>query len=268
MAQVPSPQERDQASLVELESRFSVEATATELSKALASQALDRNPKSFQWLVQRGADCDFQSESGVNALMVAAAKLSVPPDLEEEERISKEFPGAKTVPWKWDEQLSQASELVFDTALSCTKQLNAKDANGFAAIHYAASRKRFDAVVRLAQKGADINAPDGNGATATMSADTTELSLLVKHGANINAADARGQTVLHRAFRLPAGPKLVRYVSVAIGLGARDSQDLRGKFASQMDGNLPFDPSPGGFSRAIEQLDQARKLIRATRPGS
>lgn len=267
MAQVLSPQERDEHALVELKARFSGEATATELGNALISQAVSGNPKSFQWLIKRGAECDFHREDGANALMISAAKLPVPPDLEEEARFAKEFPGAKTVPWKWEEQHYQAVERTFEAALSCTKDIDAKDGKGSAVVHYAAFRRRFDAVIRLALKGANVNAPDGNGDVVIMSAATADLASLVKCGANINAVDQRGRTVLHRAFGMPVGPKLVRYVITAIGLGARDSQDSRGEFASEMDGDLPLVTSPEGFARAIEQLDQTRKLIRATRPG-
>lgn len=79
-------------------------------------------------------------------------------------------------------------------------------------------------------------------------------------------AAARGQTILHHAFRIPAGPKLLHYLNTAIGLGAKDSRDLRGKFASQMYGDIFSMLLPNGNPNAIEHLDQARKLVKATRP--
>lgn len=267
-SQAPSPQVQDQKSLAELRARFSAEAETTELSKALLAQAAASNPKSFEWLVQRGADCDFQTASGVNAVMIAASKLPFPPDLKEEERMAKELPGARSVPRTWEDLRAKAAELTLEVALSCTKRLNAKDAAGFAAIHRAAARQRFDAAIRLVAMGADINLPDGNGDTAVMAADLNALPLLVKQGANINAADVRGQTVLHKAFRDLAGPTLLRFVSVAVELGAKDSQDKSGKFASQMDGNLHLDFRSGAQESywVTAHLDQARKLVRATRP--
>ena len=52
----------------------------------------------------------------------------------------------------------------------------------------------------LLERGANVNIPDNDGATALSRCDSLELAnLLIEHGANVNTADKRGMTPLHLA---------------------------------------------------------------------
>lgn len=65
----------------------------------------------------------------------------------------------------------------------------------------AAHKGEFEEIKVLIQKGADVNAPDENGATALHSAAVTHnftiVRYLVSHGADVNAKTKTGLTPLH-----------------------------------------------------------------------
>lgn len=269
-AEVLSPGKRDEAALAELQATFSADGPGGGLDASLLRQVYLGHPASVAWLIRNGADCDAATERGVSALMLAAARLPLPPD--NDARREAELEGLEVIPWAHEGEVNAAAERVFDRLLDCADALDAKDTNGFAAVHYAAGRKRFDAVVRLVERGANINATDGNGATVLMAADHATLAMLIQHGADIHAKDAQGRTILHRAFRSLAPSALLHYVATAIQLGAVDIRDGQGRFASESDVSFPFS-TPVASALASDalraerhQVDQARALIRSTRP--
>lgn len=256
-----APAAVEQRQLQELQARFATQATAPDLQHALMEQAYYGRPKSFTWLVQRGADCNLRGENGANVLMLAADGIARPMQ-SQLDGIS----GAEEVPWKDEEHFRRAADQTFDLALACSGDVNATDHDGRSAIQFAAKNKRWDAVAKLVAKGANINRPDRNGATILLKASAADWPLLVKHGANINAADIRGSTVLHQAFHHSTSKALFEHVNAATALGARDSRDKQGKFASEMDAlAFPFFFEPGDYSLKLVRLDEARALIRKTR---
>ena len=94
---------------------------------------------------------------------------------------------------------------VVELLLQAGADANARDAFGFAALHMAAQEGRRDVVELLVRSGADANAVDGRGLPALHRAledrrlDVAEL--LLERGAAVDARDADGRTALHRAAR-------------------------------------------------------------------
>jgi hypothetical protein len=260
-----SPVDRDIASERELKARFIESATPNSLGEALLSRASRQNPKSFAWLLERGANCDHQNESGVTVLMMATYKLTELRDASSDATITKNFPGAVEVPWRWQSQIDSAEAQIFDLALACTSLLNVKNKDDMGAIHYAAQRQRFDAVLTMVRKGADVNLPGPGGETVIMSAPLKVFPDLVKIGANVNAVDSSGGTLLHHAFRIYTDTELLNFVKAATVLGARDTQDKIGKYASELDVKLPLAMFLGHSPQFFEHITQAREVVRATR---
>lgn len=264
-ASATSPLDTDEENLKKLSAHYTAQTSKAELTDALDLAAVKHYPLSFSWLVQQGADCDALSSRGATALIAAAASLPRGKDVAEDERIAREFPGAEIVPWKGQEKIDQASAAVFRMAIECSKNLNTQIKGEFGAIHYAAQRKRMDAVIQLVKAGANINLGQNLGNTILMDADVRDLPLLVKHGADINAKDVKGRTILHQAFaNMMPLKKLRNYVSIALSLGAKDSADANGNFASELGGPM-LGLSNETIESELSQLDALRKALKDSR---
>ncbi len=109
--------------------------------------------------------------------------------------------------------------------------ITARDGSGNSVLHYAAEwQLSNDTLNFLIQKGADVNAVNGNGETPLFSAakgdNTDAIDLLVKRGASLQARDHLGSGPLHAAVRwdsLTAAEKLIN-----LGFNI-DSQNVGGK---------------------------------------
>ena len=109
--------------------------------------------------------------------------------------------------------------------------ITARDGSGNTALHYASEWSLpNDALNLLIQKGADVNAVNGNGETPVFSAakadNAAAIDLLVKRGASLAARDNLGSGPLHAAVRwdsLAAAEKLIN-----LGLDI-DGQNVGGK---------------------------------------
>ncbi len=107
----------------------------------------------------------------------------------------------------------------------------ARDGSGNSVLHYAAEWSLPNDVMNfLIQKGADVNAVNGNGETPLFSAAKADnadaITSLVKSGSSLNARDNLGSGPLHAAVRwdaLAASEKLIN-----LGLNI-DSQNVGGK---------------------------------------
>jgi ankyrin repeat protein len=259
-----TPFDTDEENLKKLSVQYTSQTSKAELTEALFLAAIEHHPLSFSWLVQQGADCDALNSRGATALIAATASLPKGKDVAEDERIAREFPGAEIVPWKGQEKIDQASAAVFRMAIECSKNLNTQIKGGFGAIHYAAQRKRLDAIIQLVKAGANINLGQNLGRTILMDADVRDLPILVKHGADINAKDLDGSTILHQAFDILSLRKLKNFVSIALSLGAKDSPDSRGKFASEL-GSPILGLGKESFDSDLAQLAALRKAVKETR---
>jgi len=263
-ASAASPFDSDEENLKKLSSQYTAQTSKAELTEALFLTAIAHHPLSFSWLVEQGADCDALNSRGATALIAATASLPKGKDVAEDEHIARELPGAEIIPWTGQEKIDQASAAVFRMAIACTKNLNAQIKGGFGAIHYAAERKRIDAVIQLVKAGANMNLSDNLGRTILMDANVRDLPILVKHGADINAKDLYGRTILHRAFDILPLQKLKNFVSVALSLGAKDSANSEGKFASEL-GSPMLGLGKASFESELAQLNALRKAVRETR---
>lgn len=81
--------------------------------------------------------------------------------------------------------------------------LPTSDTNGRTALHTAAALGQLEAVLRLLERGADVEAADADGCTAVMLAAAFNRFAVVKRlldrGASVHAHDSNGFTALHHA---------------------------------------------------------------------
>jgi ankyrin repeat protein len=210
--------------------------------------------------VEKGAPVDARSDNGSTPLMLLVTRVDAgEDDPENREDLSG---GVEVVPWPCARERQQAERAILAALLQRSPDLDARNSDGVTALLFAAARKRFDLVIALQEKGADINAADRTGATAIFFAPRASLKSLVKAGADINAANANGDTILHVKMRTMGGQRLVDFVNTALRLGARDSRNKRGEWASeQFVDSISFLQMDGGF----KPLDALRKRLRATR---
>jgi len=98
------------------------------------------------------------------------------------------------------EDIDKAREALKDGA-----DVNARDSEGWTALHWAASGRSVEIVRLLLKAGADINAQDNTGSTALIWAvnpinmadsETETVKLLLENGANVDTKNNRGETAL------------------------------------------------------------------------
>lgn len=122
--------------------------------------------------------------------------------------------------------------------------VNSRDARGNTALMYAALYGTAETMKALIERGADVNAANGAGATALMTAlgDLGKVRLLVEKGAGVNAKSAAGNTPLALATRLPGALDTARFL---LGKGAK--------------------PGIGNLRNVLRQrdFDLARALVKA-----
>lgn len=266
-----------------------------DLSAELLSAAGQQQPRSVAWLLERGAPIDGHDTTGVTALMAFILGVQRPPD-ELEKKLSDAY--KKLPPWPCERETRDAERAILRALLARSPDLEARDAAGSTALLMAARVRRFDlanalhdagakidaadatgetALLQAARQGrfdlvlafhalgADINARDATGTTAIFFAPHDWLKRLVSAGADINAADAHGNTALHFSMTRLPGQQLLDYVETAISLGAHDSRNKRGDWASE----LPLDSiSFLEIPRGLDKADAMRKRLKATRPSS
>lgn len=129
--------------------------------------------------------------------------------------------------------------MLVDTPVSirmCLKfgaDINARDKDGFGALHHAARRGRTDLVGKLITCGADVNARDNRGQTPLMLCQNAETArLLVTHGADLDVCDTVwGQTPVQHAAHAFIGVKqkydLLKYLlSVGADRRHRDNSGM------------------------------------------
>ncbi len=107
----------------------------------------------------------------------------------------------------------------------------ARDGSGNSVLHYAAEWSLPNDVMNfLIQKGADVNAVNGNGETPLFSAakadNAAAIDSLVKSGASLAARDHLGSSPLHAAVRWDAFTAAERLINLGFNI---DSQNVAGK---------------------------------------
>lgn len=139
--------------------------------------------------------------------------------------------------------------------------VNAASSRGLTALHYAAVRNQADAIVALAEAGADIEATvdeDGGGGTtlhaaAVMRCYEAALALL-KLGANMEARNAFGYSPLHGAARQGGKEGAVEMVDLLLRWGADET-------VLDRDGNRAVDLVGSGLTEDDESLRED-ELVR------
>jgi ankyrin repeat protein len=147
-----------------------------------------------QYLVEKGADINAKDKKGQTALHISIKNESfyhngsfhfyAPPDK------LVEYP--ETNPLKTVQYL-----------LEKRADINAKDDQGWTALHMAVRRGALVYVQYLVEQGVDIKAKDKEGRTALHlaagSGFLNTVQYLVEQGADIEAKDEQGETALHMA---------------------------------------------------------------------
>lgn len=158
----------------------------------LMTAARTGEPETIKLLIEAGADPNASETSqGETALMWAAAENhpeAIRTLIEGGANPNLHAKGLDLAPMKW----MQVG--MVDTLLP---------RGGFTALMYAARQNAQDAVRALADKGADLDAQDPDGATAIQLAIINQhydlAALLLEKGANPNVADNTGMTAVYAA---------------------------------------------------------------------
>ncbi|CAM9626260.1 unnamed protein product, partial [Laminaria digitata] len=144
--------------------------------------------------------------------------------------------------------------------------VNAASSRGLTALHYAAVRNQADAIVALAEAGADIEATvdeDGGGGTtlhaaAVMRCYEAALALL-KLGANMEARNAFGYSPLHGAARQGGKEGAVEMVDLLLRWGADETVvDRDGNRAVDLVGSSLAEDDE---SRREDELVRLQKML-------
>jgi len=209
-----------------------------DLGHALVVSAIASRPDTVEWLLAHGAPCDYADpRGGITPLMAALYALpegpSPMPMADDAELQALDALGGTVVPWPDQTGREEPAQRVFHDVLSCSQHLDARSSEGTSAMLVAARNWRIDAVLRLAEAGADINDRDAAGESAIWYAAPSQFRALVDAHADIQASNRQGQTILHRAMQTLRGAQLRSYVQAALAAGAHDSRDQRGKWASE-----------------------------------
>lgn len=237
-----------------------MDGSGADLSQALLAAAHRLQPHSVVWLLEKGVSADSHDDYGLTPLMhLAIGADQGPDDPDQSESLPR---GVEKVPWPCTPERHAAERAILDALLRRSPNLEARNSKGFTALLIAAARGRFDLVLALHDAGANINAASPAGATAVFFAPRTSLKQLIKAGADINAADSDGDTILHEKMTRLGGRQLIDFIDTAIKLGARDSRNQRGDWASEMPvDSISFLEMSGGLA----PVDALRKRLKATR---
>ena len=145
----------------------------------------------------------------------------------------------------WFEATKIGDVATLRAMLSRGMDVDATDANGWTALHHAASLNRVEVVAMLIDAGANVNAHDCDGWTPLHVAawHNEAINLLLGAGAEVNAATRDGLTALHLAAEYELAGAVTNLVRVGADVDARDA-----------DSDTPRDLTLGTFRKTFDAI--------------
>lgn len=266
-AQFAEMSKRDDQSLEMLRRTIGPDASIRQRGDALIDSVASGHLRSAQWLIDTGADCDYANHDGITPLM--ALMFSGPTEDNDDAALDAlAQQGARIVPWREGDAFAKLDSQLLVVLTSCTKQLQARNSKGAAAIHLAAIKGRFDRVHVLVKAGADINLALPDGDRVLFMAPASQYQQLAAEGADVRLADLEGRTLLHHIAQSLYGDRLIDSLKKAVAIGARDRKDARGLYAADLING--FAEQWMGLrlrdNAGVEkQLAQAKSILRSAR---
>jgi ankyrin repeat protein len=153
----------------------------------------ETEPKGYNNHTPLSWACYRLRPDAANLLLQKGANINVKAEKEGRTPLMYALEGCKTEPG-WE---------LIKLLVNAKADVNAKDANGRTALHYACSDGSLEAVTLLLDNGADIEAKDTDGRTplieAALLGRVQVARLLIARGANVNAKSEKGWTPLAAA---------------------------------------------------------------------
>ncbi len=191
-----------------------------EATEAVAHAAMSNDAPALENLIKEGISIDETSPlDGKTALHTAAARgytdvvrwlldYGANPDIKDDAGNTAQSCAQKAGHAKVAQMLEEASKLLNQpvaerVTLAATGDINERDAYGYTALHWAASRGNVQAVRDLIAQGADLNKMNSIGLTAltlaAMNGCENIVRLLIDNGADINMSSNKITTPLGMA---------------------------------------------------------------------
>ena len=189
--------------------------TATQFLPPVYAAAMTQNPATLDALIAAGANIHGQGSTAHYSLLADVLSRGrfdcgygpVADRLRAAEARAVRFTESGEVPFTPGPPVAECVSAEIRALVASGTDLDVLDAQGFTALHRAASAGRFADVRALVEAGADIDARSRGGRLTALQvavwrrADLAVVNALLAARAEVDAADARGWTALHWAAR-------------------------------------------------------------------
>ena len=189
--------------------------TAARLPPPVYAAAMTQNPATLDALIAAGANIHGQGSTAHYSLLADVLSRGrfdcgygpVADRLRAAEARAVRFTESGEVPFTPGPPVAECVSAEIRALVASGTDLDVLDAQGFTALHRAASAGRFADVRALVEAGADIDARSRGGRLTALQvavwrrADLAVVNALLAARAEVDAADARGWTALHWAAR-------------------------------------------------------------------
>jgi ankyrin repeat protein len=167
------------------------------------------------------------------------------------------------------EAVNNGNLLEVEKILQQGADVNAKDKDGWSALHIAVNDVLVEIVNTLVRKGADVAAMDGAGATplhyAASRGNIEEIKILLSNGADVNAQDSLGWTPLRWAVRNGNMEAIKLLVTRGANVNAKDRRGSAALHGSNMINVVKLLLARGSLVNAKDSLGETPLFIAAWR---